>query len=116
MNISELKEAVNKSDMTTKAKSGIAEILKLYVDTTELLKAKNDFIRALVKTHMRIPLICYAAAVYGLGSAALGIFFAIHFAAVCGIGVFLIALIGILEVVFARRKLEDINGEANKHN
>ena len=115
MDIAELKEAVNKSDMTTKAKAEIIETLKLYVDTTELLKAKNDIIQALAKAHMRIPLIYYAAAVYGLGSAVIGIFSAIPLAVICGIGVFLIALVGILEVVFARRKVGDINGEANKH-
>jgi len=42
MNIEELKEAVNKSDMTTKAKAEVCEILKLYVDIAELV-SKEDY-------------------------------------------------------------------------
>lgn len=42
MYITELKEAVNKSDMTTKAKAEICEILKLYVDVAELA-SKGDY-------------------------------------------------------------------------
>jgi hypothetical protein len=108
MNIEELKEAVNNSNMTTKAKADVCEILKLYVDTTELLKAKNASIRTLVKMHTRVPRIYYAVAAYGIGSATFGIFSVIHFAVICGIALFLVALIGILEVVYTRRKIEDI--------
>lgn len=104
----ELKEAVNESNMDTEAKAEIIETLKLYVDTTELLKAKNISIQTLVNMHMQVPRIYYAAAVYGLGSATVGIFSTIFFAVVSGIGVFLIALVGILEVVFARRKIGNI--------
>ena len=42
MYITELEEAVNKSDMTTKAKAGVCEILKLYVDVAELV-SKEDY-------------------------------------------------------------------------
>ena len=42
MNIPELKEAVNNSNMTTKAKANVCEILKLYVDMAELI-SKEDY-------------------------------------------------------------------------
>ena len=110
MNIEELAEAVNKSDMTTNAKAEIIKTLKRYVDTTESVKTKNAFIRTLVKIHTRVPRIYYAVVVYGLGSATLGVVFSdiYFFAAICGLGIFLVALIGILEVVYTRRKIRNI--------
>ena len=110
MNIEELKEAVNNSNMTTKAKAEVCEILK---HVTELANLNQAF----VKIHMRVPRIYYAAAAFGLGSATFGIFSVMPFAVIGGIGVFLVALVGISEADYARRKIGDsINGEANKHN
>ena len=97
--IIELKKAIDKSDIDVKTKEEITEILQLYVYI-------DASIQALAKMRMQIPLIYYAAAIYGLGSAIFAIFFDILFAVICGIGVFLVALVGILEVVYARRKLE----------
>ena len=102
-NIEELKEAIDKSNMDTKTKGEIIEILQLYVDVYVDIDAS---IQALAKMRMRIPLIYYAAAIYGLGSTLVGIFFTVPIVVICGIGVFLVALVGILEVVYARRKLE----------
>ena len=98
MNIEELKEAVNKSDMTTQAKAEVCEILKHITGLVNLN-------RVLIKSHTRVPLMYYAVAVYGLGSVAVGIFSTIPFAAICGIAVFLVALVGISEVVYMRRKI-----------
>ena len=42
MNITELKEAVDKSNMDIEAKAEINEILKLYVDMAEFL-SKGDY-------------------------------------------------------------------------
>ena len=42
MNIEELKEAVNNSNMTTKAKGEVCKILKFYVDMAELV-SKEDY-------------------------------------------------------------------------
>ena len=98
MNIEELKEAVNKSNMNTEAKAEIIEILKHNIGLANLNQA-------IIKIYMRVPRIYYGAAAFGLGSATFGIFYVIHFAVICGIGVFFVALIGILEVVFARRKI-----------
>ena len=41
MNIPELKEAVNKSDMTTSAKAEIREILDLYVDIAKIVSEED---------------------------------------------------------------------------
>ena len=107
MNISELREALNESDMTTEAK---AEIIETIEHITELANLNQ----ALVKIHTRVPLIYYAAATFGLGSVAIGMFSAIPFAVICGIAVFLVAFVGILEVVFARREIGDfIDEETN---
>jgi len=97
MNITELKEAVEKTDMTTEAKAEIVEILK---HITELANLN----RALVEIHTRVPRIYYVGAAYGIGSAMLGGIFVIPFAVICGIGVFLVALVGIGEAECARRK------------
>ena len=101
MNIEELKEAVNKSNMDTEAKAEVIEILKHITGLANLNQA-------LVKIHMRVPLIYYAAAAFGLGSATFGIFYVIHFAVICGIAVFLVALVGISEVVYTRRKIGEM--------
>jgi len=107
MNIEELKEAVNKSDMPTETEAEITEIL-------EHITGLANLNQVLVKIHTRVPRIYYAAAAFGLGSVAVGIFSAIPFAMICGFGVFLVALIGILEVVYANRKIgEFIDEEAN---
>jgi len=42
MNIAELKEAVNNSNMDTEAKAEVCEILKLYVDVAEFI-SKGDY-------------------------------------------------------------------------
>lgn len=42
MNIEELKEAVNNSNMTTKAKAEVCKILKWHVDMAELV-SKEDY-------------------------------------------------------------------------
>ena len=99
MKIEELKKAINKSNIDTETKAGIDEILKL---VTELA---NENL-AIVEIHTRIPLIYYAAAIYGLGSAAVAIFFTELFAVICGIAVFLIALVGILEMVHVRDEIK----------
>lgn len=97
--IAELKKAIDKSDIDTETKEKIIEVLQLYVYI-------DISTQTLAKMRMQIPLIYYAGAIYGLGSAAVAIFFIIPFAVIYGIGVFLVALVGILEVVYARRKLE----------
>ena len=99
MKIEELKKAINKSNIDTETKAGIDEILKL---VTELA---NENL-ALVEIHTRIPRIYYAAAMYGLGSAIFGIFSVLHFAVICGVAVFLIALIGILEMIYVRDEIK----------
>ena len=42
MNIEEMKEAVNKSDMDTEAKVEVCKILKFYVDMAELV-SKGEY-------------------------------------------------------------------------
>ena len=86
--ITEMKEAIDNSDMDTEMKAKI-----------------NNFIQVLLKIHIQVPLIYYVVAVYGLGSATLGVFFVIHFVVICGIAIFLVALIAILEVIYTRRKI-----------
>jgi hypothetical protein len=87
-NITEMKEAVNNSDMDTEMKAKI-----------------NNFIQVLLKIHIQVPRIYYAGAVYGLGSVTFGVFSTNFFVVVCGIAIFLVALIGILEVICVRRKI-----------
>ncbi len=41
MSISELIEAVNQSDMTTKAKAEVTDILKLYVDIAKFISEED---------------------------------------------------------------------------
>jgi hypothetical protein len=98
MNTEELKEAVNKSDMTTKAKAETVEVLKHITGLANLNVA-------LIKIHTRIPLIYYAAAAFGLGSVVIGMFYATPLAVICGTAVVFVALTGILEVVYIRRKI-----------
>lgn len=98
MNITELKEEVNKSKMTTEAKAEIIEFLEHIIELV-------NFNQNLVKIHTRVPRIDYAAAVFGLGNVAIGIFFIIPFAVICGFAVFLVALVGILEVVYTRKEI-----------
>ena len=99
--IEKLKEVVSKSDINTEAK---VEILRILNDITGIVNLNQH----LLKMHKQVPLIYYAAAIYGLGSAIYGLFCAIYFAVVCGSAVFLIALIAILEVVYKRRKIKNI--------
>jgi len=87
--ITEMKEAINNSDMNTETKAEI-----------------NGFFHLFEKIYTRVPCIYYAGAVYGLVIAFYGIFSAILFGVICGIGVFLVALIAILEVICTRRKME----------
>lgn len=91
-NIEDLKKAINNSDMNMEVKS-------------ELI----NFIQILTKIHIRVPLIYYAGVIYGLGCIGIGIFFVIPFAVICGIGVFLVALVAILEVIFTKRRLNNKN-------
>lgn len=102
MKIEELKEAVNKSNMTTEAKAEVYEILKHITGLANLN-------RALIELHTRVPRIYYASAAFGLGSVAIGMFSDIPFAVICGIAVFLVALVGISEVVYTRRKIGEMS-------
>ena len=90
-NITEIKEAINNSDMDTEMKAKI-----------------NNFIQVIVKIKTRVPRIYYAGAMYGLGSVTFGVFFTKSFIVICGIAVFLVALTGILEVIYTRRKIGGI--------
>ena len=86
--ITEMKEAINNSDIDTEMKAKV-----------------NNFIQIVEKMYTQVPWIYYAGAVYGLGSATFGVFFTNFFVVVCGIAIFLVALVGILEVICIRRRI-----------
>ncbi|MCK4526271.1 hypothetical protein KAW18_02770 [candidate division WOR-3 bacterium] len=90
-NITEMKEAIDNSDMDTEMKAKL-----------------NNFFQVIEKTYIRVPRIYYAGAVYGLGSATFGVFSTNFFVVVCGIAMFLVTLVGILEVICIRRKIGGI--------
>ena len=90
--IAEMKEAINNSDIDTEMKAKI-----------------NNFIQVLLKIHIQVPRIYYTGAVYGLGSVIFGVFFTKLFIVVCGIAIFLVAFVGILEVICIRRKIGGMN-------
>ena len=84
-NITKLKEAVNNSNMNTGVKTEI-----------------NNYIKTIMKIHLQVPILYYAAAVYGLASLIVGVIYTMLFVALCGLAVFLIALTGIGEVLWRR--------------
>ena len=81
-NIVELKEAVDNSNLSTEQKA------------EQILMIK----------HIRVPWICYAVLVFGLGSAIYGVYSTMLFIVVAGIVVFFVVLIDILKVVETKRR------------
>ena len=71
------------------------------INTEEKTKI-NNYIETTMKIHLQVPIPYYAAALYGLLSLIVGVIHFIPFAVLCGVAVFLIALIGIGEVLWRR--------------
>ena len=87
-NVTTLKEAINNSNMNPQEKAKI-----------------NNYIDIITKMYFQVPIPYYAAALYGLLSIIVGVIHFIPFAVLCGVAVFLIALLGIGEVLWRRYRI-----------
>nr|AAU84269.1 hypothetical protein GZ9C4_25 [uncultured archaeon GZfos9C4] len=102
-----LEEGIGKNGREIAKVQGNLEKLKME-DTNSIFNTSN---RTLTEIHTKVPIIYYAMIAFGLGSIIFGAFSVatnpVYYSVMIGgIGVILVALIGILEVACKRRRIK----------